>query len=349
MVHGGEIRDKRIRHDFSINVNPLGMPSEVGEALIQGLSSIECYPDRTAETLRRKLADFLSIQKNQILMGNGASELITAAVRALEPKRVLIAEPTFSGYERAAKAVGAEVIHYFLKEEASFWVTEDFPIFLKNLGERGDQPDLIFLCNPNNPTGAGIGPDILTRILTVCETYGIFVLLDECFLSFLPDCRVRSRVPDLVYYPHLLVLGAFTKIFAIPGLRLGTICASEELIERMARQVSEWNVSSLAQIAGMRALDLSDYLKDTWQVVQKERDYCMKDLREMGMQTYEGEADFILFRGPEDLFPYLLERGMLIRTCDDFPGLNSTYYRIGVKNHEENRILMQAIREFVAG
>ena len=204
-LHGGEDRSAApVVLDFSVNTNPLGMPPAVRQLLREETSLAEQYPDRTAKALRESLAAKWKVPPEQILMGNGASEILMLAALALAPKEVLIPSPSFSGYARAFEAAGSAVRYLPLLPEEQFELTERF------FAEISCGTGAAVLCNPNNPTGRAADPDLLTETAKRCEERGITLLLDECFLSFLPDGEARTFLTRTKEFPHLLIVRAAT-------------------------------------------------------------------------------------------------------------------------------------------
>ncbi len=339
-VHGGDIYRHPVRLDFSINVNPLGMPEEVCAALHRAVEKCEAYPDIHAEKLAQAVSGSLGILKEHLLFGNGASELFLGIIHALKPKKILLPVPSFLGYEYAAGAVSGEMVYYVLKEEHSFLFQEDFFDFLT------EDTDLLFLANPNNPTGKKMDRDYLIRVLDVCRKKQIFVVLDECFIEFCET--VPSMLSWYREYDNLFLVRAFTKIFAIPGARLGYLVSGNRLfLENIRLQLPEWNLSSFAQEAGAACAGQMEYLKKTVEYVKKERCFLAGGLRKLGIRIFDGDANFLLVRTEIPLYQKLLEKGILIRNCENFRGLSKGYYRIAVKKRPENEILLKEAGECV--
>ncbi len=341
-LHGGDVYRHPVKLDFSVNINPLGIPPRVQEAIADALQYCTRYPEYGSGRLIQAVAAMEGVPEEMILCGNGASELFPAVVHALSPKKTLIPVPSFYGYERAAKAGGGEIRFFPLSEQEDFLVTEA----LEEALDRDD--DLLFLANPNNPTGKRISGERLERILGRCRTLGIRVVLDECFLDFTQGGRGQSMVPSLSEYPNLIVVRAFTKLYALPGVRLGyLLCADRILRERIALQLPEWNVSVFAQAAGIAAAAECGFRQRTPDYIKKERNDLLSGLAQAApwLKVYPGDANFLLLRTEYPLYGMLLERGILIRDCSSFRGLSKGYYRIAVKRHEENEILLNTIRD----
>lgn len=342
MIHGGDIYRNPVTVDFSVNGNPLGTPQSVSEALHRAVGMCGCYPDIEAQALKDAVGRMLAVPKEYLLFGNGASELFLAIVRGVSPKKTVIPVPSFNGYEYAAKAAKSEILYYVLKQENGFCVTEE-------LCERlTEDVGILFLANPNNPTGRLIEQKTLTAILRHCEEKGIYVVLDECFIEFCEGCP--SMLSQIERFPHVILVRAFTKIFSIPGVRLGyLICKNEPLLAKIAGQLPEWNLSCFAQEAGRACAKETAFLAETENYVRKERVFLEKELRQKGFQVFPSAANFILFYSDElpkgaTLYERLLKQGILIRDCGNFRGLGRGFYRIAVRSREENIRLLQALK-----
>lgn len=342
MIHGGDIYRNRAELDFSVNVNPLGIPNAVRQALHDAVECCETYPDIQAEGLRCAVSEMLQVKKDWLLFGNGASELFMAVVHALCPKRVVIPVPSFYGYEYAANAVSADIHYYFTKEEDGFFPGEDLFLALD------ETADLLFLANPNNPTGRKLEREYLLRLLMHCRRKKITVVLDECFIEF---CEGQESVIDVIAeFPNVILVRAFTKIFSIPGVRLGyLVCSVPKLRQEIERQLPEWNVSVFAQMAGAACAKEQEFRLQTAAYIAGERKFLAERLKGMGAsfscKIYPGSANFLLLYCAYPLYDRLLEKGILIRDCSNFKGLGSGYYRIAVRTREENERLWKVIGE----
>lgn len=344
MIHGGDIYRNAVRLDFSVNVNPLGVPASVRQALHDAVDTCNVYPDIRAEALQTAVSGMLKLPKTCLLFGNGASELFVAVVHAIKPSKVVIPVPSFYGYEHAAKTVTKQLCYYSMQEKNGFLPQEDlFELLDKNT-------DMLFLANPNNPTGARLKLDYLLRLLTHCRDNQIFVVLDECFIEF---CEGENSMVDrLAEFPNVILIRAFTKSFAIPGVRLGyLICRNLELLQNIQKQLPEWNLSVFAQAAGVACVKEQEFLKKTAAYIKKEREILMSELEKLcgrngfSCWLYPSAANFLLLYSDCPLYERLLEQGILIRNCASFKGLGAGYYRIAVRSREENEQLWKAIGE----
>lgn len=350
-LHGGDIYRNKVQYDFSVNINPLGMPPGCMEAAKRGVELCTRYPDRKGEKLCRALAEAEGIGEEQVIPGNGAAELIYALMACLRPRRVLIPIPAFGEYEAAVTAFGGECDFWEIQEKTDFRLEEDFLEVIREF------TDLVILCNPNNPAGVSVDKALLLQIAEKCEKTGTWLCVDECFLPFTERERKLTLKNSLEAFSRLVVLRAFTKIYGMPGLRLGyAMTADKGLLSGFRRCLQPWNTSIPAQMAGIQALKAQGFVERTVKYVKAEREYLRRELADMPSEivekVYPSEANFILMRSRIDLYTRLLEQGFLIRNCGNYRGLTSKqggsagYFRIAVKTHEENKAILNCMRRF---
>lgn len=340
--HGGDVYSCDYKIDYSSNINPLGPPASVVEAVYRSTEQIAHYPDVECRRLRIALAEHEFMTPDRIICGNGAAELIFAYVSALRPQKALLVSPGFAEYESALQAVGCEIYYYPLYEERGFQVGTDYLEYLS------EELDMLILCNPNNPTGVLIPQPLLVMIAGKCEKYGIHMMLDECFNQFLLAPDSYSMRTFLDRFPCLFVLDAFTKTYAMPGLRLGYgMTDNHAVIERMRDVMQPWSVSVPAQYAGIAALCEDTYVHNARWLVKEERKYLMRALRLLGMEFFDSAANYVFFKGPEDLAELCGKRGILIRDCSNYHGLEKGFFRIAVRTREENEQLVTVLQDIV--
>ena len=335
--HGGDIYTNSVRLDFSANINPAGMPDAVKQALHHAVENCGNYPDPYCTELRRKIAEHEQIPEDRILCGNGAAELIYAYAFSLpKEKPALIVSPTFCEYEQALSAAGIRVDHYIMKESDEFRLTEDF------IQTDFAEYNAVFLCSPNNPTGITVEPSILHAIAGT----GVRLFCDFCFLD-LTEMPGKYDIPTLLErYPNLTILRAFTKSYAMAGVRLGYAMSRDaEFLAAMSAKTQCWNVSALAQAAGIAALGCTDWLTESVKKISAERRYLTEKLTQLGVRVYPGEANYLLLYAENDLCTRLMEHGVMVRDCSNYVGLSSGFIRIAVRTREENDALLTALKE----
>lgn len=335
-IHGGDIYRNQVDVDFSVNVNPLTIPESIKDALHRAVDLCGRYPDIKAEKLKRAVARMLAVPEEYLLFGNGASELFMAAAHGFEAEKTVIPVPSFYGYEHAAKAAGGEVVYYEMKQKDNFCLTQEIETVLT------EDVDVLVLANPNNPTGNLLEKERLKALLQYCRDREIYVILDECFIEFCGESF--SMVSEIENFDNLVIIRAFTKIFSIPGVRLGyLICKNSSVRAKTAAQLPEWNVSCFAQEAGCVCAGQREFICQTRDYIERERKFLEESLRRKGFWLFPASANFILLHSEEPLYEKLLAKGILIRDCGNFRGLGRGFYRIAVKSRRENEMLLESL------
>ncbi len=351
LIHGGDIysaKEKGIEDilDFSANINPKGLPDKVKQAIIEGLDSCVNYPDPLCRKLISDISKFEQINKECIICGNGAADIIFRFALALKPKKALVLAPTFAEYEIALNTVECETKHFLLKEEDSFVVNDDY------LASLDSSYDVVFLCNPNNPTGQLISKGLLEKILKKCIENNILMVLDECFIEFVENYEKYTMKSYIEKCSNLFILKAFTKSYAMPGLRLGYgLSSNGELLRKITDMGQPWAVSIPAQMAGVQALKETEYLEESLKEIKEEKDYLVSELNKLGIKNYKPAANYIFFNilknDRYDVSTFkkqLFEKGIIIRDCNNYVGIENGYYRIAVKSHSANVRLINALK-----
>lgn len=342
LTHGGDVTGfwEEYGHaplDFSANVSPLGLPPGVRQAVIDSLAHADEYPDPLCRALRCAIAGHESCDPAQILCGAGAAELIFRLAFAKTPKTALVLAPTFAEYECALSAARCRIARHILRAE------EDFQLTARIFDDLTAQPEVVFLCQPNNPTGQTIDTGLARQILRCCEDTGALLVMDECFVDLLEEPE-RHTLKDALGSPNLLILKAFTKTYAMAGLRLGYCLSSNRaLLDAMAGCGQPWGVSSAAQAAGVAALRETDYLSALRALIARERPRMIAALSKLGCAVTGSRANYIFFRARPGLEITLRHAGILIRACANYPGLDGHYYRVAVRTEAENNALLAAI------
>ena len=339
--HGGDVYGSDIAIDFSASINPLGIPQGVISAMKEALSFADHYPDPYCREAVSAISEYEGIPAEDILLGNGAAELIYAFCDVVKPRKALIAVPTFSEYETALRNNECRIIYHYLLRENDFALDSSFLSDIET-----HKPDVIILCDPNNPTGRLIDPHLMNEILSLCAKSGFYLFVDECFMeltgksSGLNDC--------LGSHSGLFLLKALTKSYALAGIRVGYCLSSDHvLLHRMSQQVQPWNVSVIAQAAAAAAMKERDYLQNSVSFISVEREFLSAELQKSGFYVCPSDANFILFQAQAKLGDELRKKGVAIRSCENFSGLGCGWYRIAVRTHHENETLIRSIRAIV--
>lgn len=347
LTHGGDWAGYEAEYggkplDFSANISPLGLPEGVRKAVAESLADAASYPDPLCRSLRGAIAGAEQVDPDWCLCGCGAADLIYRVVLAKKPRRALVTAPAFAEYEAALDLVSCQTVHHLLSRENGFVLEENFL--------DGITPDtyMVFLCQPNNPTGQTISRPLLTAVLERCRETGALLVVDECFCDFLDEPGAYTMKDRLGEYQNLLILKAFTKLYAMAGLRLGyCLCSDSALLDAMARAGQPWGVSGPAQAAGIAALRETAYVQTVRALISQERPRLAGELARLGFQVIPGEANYLLFFSPKPLLASLRRRGILLRDCGNYKGLCDGWYRAAVRGREDNMRLIAALEEAV--
>lgn len=335
---------------FSANVNPLGISPLLRDTLAKHVDAITSYPDREYTQLRKSICAYTGANFENIIVGNGSTELISLFIQTTHPKKALILGPTYSEYEREISLEGGHTLYYPLKEENNFQMdVEDF------CSQLNDSLDLLVLCNPNNPTSTTVARKDMRKILDCALQYGISVMVDETYEEFTPEGSKISSIPLTNNYNNLIVLRGISKFFAAPGLRLGyAVTGNPDLLKYINTKKNPWTINSLAEIAGCIMFSDRDYINKTKALITGERQRMYDTLSSWKtVKVYPSCTNFLLVRilredvTSDMVFDHCIRKGLMIRDCSTFPFLDSSYIRFCVMSPEKNDELLEAFREIL--
>ena len=333
---------------FSANVNPLGISPNLKKTLAEHLDAITTYPDREYTSLRRCIANYIHSDFENIIVGNGSTELISLFIQIEHPKKAMIIGPTYSEYEREIFLGGGTTHYYPLREKDDFCLDlEDFTAHLN------ESIDLLVICNPNNPTSSAITRTQMRQILDVCKQYDIFVMVDETYVEFADNMEDITSVPLTHYYNNIIILRGTSKFFAAPGLRLGyAVTGNHDLIKSINTRKNPWTINSLAVIAGELMFSDEDYIKQTKELISSERSRIYAQLENCpDFKVYPPSANFLLAKimrddiTSSDLFDRAIRHGLMIRDCSTFPFLDQKYIRFCFMNPKDNEKLLSCLMD----
>lgn len=342
--------------DFSASINPLGISKSIQLGIQRAVKTLPNYPDPDTKELTQHLSIHYDIEPGSIICGNGSTELIYLIVRALRPANVLITAPTFSEYERACNvSCKSQVAVYKLKKGNNFDINPDeFIAAMANrrnssfISHNSSLPfDMAFLCNPNNPTGRLVKREDMAKIADAAYELKCYLIVDEAFMDFLPD---ESIIRTVERNPYLIVLRSMTKFYALSGLRLGYGVFPQGIADLIKKHKEPWAVNSLAQRAGVIALNDTSYREKTFRVIRKEKEFMEKDFRKLGIDHLPTAANYYLIKldNAKSIIVSLGNKGMLVRDCSNFAGLDESYIRVAVKSHRDNMCLLKEL-SFLCG
>lgn len=348
--HGGNV-DEIMRQynlqngsiiDFSANINPVGISNKVKEEMILALNEIERYPDITYYDLKMGISRYDNVYYDNILLGNGAAEVIFNIVRGLKPKKVLLPQPTFSEYEDAVKSIDSDIEYYVIKNE-------DYTLDNEFISLINESIDMIFICNPNNPTGVLTSKEYIKLVLERAKKYNAVVVIDESFIDFIEFKERCSVIQWCKEYKNLIVVKSLTKFFAFPGIRIGYgISGNNEIIEKVSRVSIPWSINTVATFGAIVALNQREYVEKTILYVKNEKEFLFNALSKFEkLSVYKPTVNFIFFKinSKFELKEQLIKEGILIRSCNNYKGLDSSYYRVAVRTREENIKLIEALKK----
>ena len=333
---------------FSANVNPLGISPKLKNTLSDHIDAITTYPDREYNDLRQCIADYCGTQKENIIVGNGSTELISLFIQITHPKKAFILGPTYSEYEREISLEGGKSTYYPLHSHNDFGLDlEDFTSHLN------DDIDLLILCNPNNPTSTCINRKDMRVILDVCKQHDIYVMVDETYIEFTEHYDEVNSVPLTAYYNNIIILRGTSKFFAAPGLRLGyAITGNSDLLSHINQYKNPWMINSLAEIAGRIMFSDEAYIKETKDLISTERKKMYEALSQSEKyQPFYPNANFMLIKILDDdlnssiLFDRCIREKMMIRDCSTFPFLDDKFIRICFMNPKDNEHLLNILMQ----
>lgn len=357
-IHGGNIHAylqgknssfKNKLLDFSASINPLGLPPKTKAIVLRNLNMLIHYPQAESSDLKDALSIFHEVSPNNLLVGNGSIEFIHLIPWALKVKSALMITPTFSEYEFALRQNLAQPVFIRLKEK------DDFKIDSAKIKKIIPQVDLVFLCNPNNPTGSLFKRGDILAWLKVCKRYNTYLVIDEVFMDFVENSEKETLVGEIANFNQLIILKSLTKFFALAALRLGYLIASRSLINKISPFQYPWNVNSLAQAVAGEVIKDKDYIKQSREFILKERAFLFKNLKKIsGLKVYPPNANFVFCRlensclkSSVKLQQRLLKQGIMIRSCHNFRGLNDNFFRVAIRTRRENIRLLSALIEIL--
>lgn len=354
-LHGGDIygaarelnRDPAEILDFSASINPLGPSPHVWKAITASRHLLSHYPDPNCWDLRQALATFWRIDSEQIVVGNGSTELIDVLPRALGIHRLLVVQPTFSEYAAAMERAGGQAVSLYAGRSDRYALPIDRLCRVMETGRSsGRSIDGIVICHPNSPTGQACSIDDVGRLAAIAGRRGFWLVVDEAFADYCPE---RSVLPHVTSWPHVVVLRSMTKFYALPGLRVGYAVATRTVIRQLRRQLPPWSISVMGQVAALAALSDAAHARKSLKFMGRERERLKKLLAALhGCSVMPTHANYFFMELPRgwharEVTEQLRNGGLLIRDCSFVPGCNARSIRLAVRSQRDNDRLIRSL------
>ncbi|NYF23455.1 bifunctional adenosylcobinamide kinase/adenosylcobinamide-phosphate guanylyltransferase [Sporosarcina sp. JAI121] len=330
--------------DFSENVNPAGPPESVAQIWPQLLDRLKAYPNPEGEPFLSAAADYHGISVDYLFAGNGAAELLALLAERYRGKRAIVVHPTFSEYEATLTAKSVEIVRVLASED------NGFKLPLEAILDGMDSASVVYICTPNNPTGILPAAENLFEIIRYGAEVGCDVVLDEAFIDFVDESL--SFIPEIMNNPHLIIVRSMTKMYAIPGIRLGYVAADPTVIKEIKARAPHWNVNGLAAQIGAVCLQEESYREQAIQRSNLQREKMTQFLLEYGCTVTDSVTNFIAFtlgpgRDSEKLYRDMLARGIVLRHSENFRGMDGRWLRIGMKNPADMAVLKEELRKWL--
>ncbi|KXH83943.1 histidinol-phosphate transaminase [Sporosarcina sp. HYO08] len=331
--------------DLSENCNPAGPPFSVLKAWHELVHDIQMYPDPNGEPFITAASDYHELPKSYLFAGNGAAELLALMAERYRGKRAVLVHPTFSEYERTLLAKDVSITHIVASE------TNGFQLPVGKIIDAMQEADVLYLCTPNNPTGIMPSRDELLQVIRYGEKVNCDIVLDEAFIDFVDE--LLSFIPEIVHYPHVIVVRSMTKMYAIPGLRLGYVAADPSIIQEIRTVVPHWNINGLAAKIGAICFQEDEYRQTAMRHADNERQKLKKQLNDLGFIFTDSVTNYVAFttgsvERTTKLYTDLLTRGIILRHSKNFRGMDGRWLRVGVKNEADMQVFMEELSKWKA-
>lgn len=352
LIHGGDLdiieKELGIKKeeiiDFSGNINPFGISSKIKSILKENLHIIETYPDKDYFLLKNSISEYVKSSFENIIVGNGATELISLFLKIISPLKSLIISPSYSEYEKELKKLKSEISYFNLKEEENFILNTDS--LIKNINNQ----QIVILCNPNNPTGTAIDINNLEKIARHCQKNNIFFMIDETYAEFTNFKDNISAIGLAQKFDNIFIIRGTSKFFAIPGARLGyAICSNKDLLERINQEKDPWSVNSFANLIGINIFKDLEFIENTQNLIFNEREKFFKEIDKIhSLKFYKSKSNFILCKilnekTSDYVFENLIKEKILIRNAQNFQFLNNKYFRFCILKPHQNELLLNKL------
>lgn len=329
--------------DFSSNINPLGTSKLAKQYIIDNIDIVSMYPDPDYSGLKNSIANYCNCLSKNILLGSGATELISSFIDTIHPKNALLLSPAYSEYEKELSKINCNITKYFSIRENNFQI--DVNELIKNINS--SNYELIIICNPNNPTGFTFSKNEIREILKSTDA---FIMIDETYIEF-TDIDTYSSTSLVDQFSNLFVIRGTSKFFSTPGIRLGYgLISNESIKKQISSNLDLWNINIFASTMGEIMFTDNNFISNTIEIMLKQRDYLSKELKKLtGINVYNSQGNFILCEikskaiTAAQLREQLIKKRIIIRDCSSFQGLDEFFFRVCILKPEENQILINEL------
>lgn len=326
--------------DFSSNINPFGSSKLAKEYIVNNIDKVSVYPDPEYLELKTSISNYCNCSIDNILLGSGATELISSFIKTINPKKALILSPAYSEYEKELSKIECNITKYFSKKEYNFTINIDNLIEIINK----DNYELIIICNPNNPTGFTFSKNEIEKILNNTNS---FVMVDETYIEF-TNTSIYSSTSLVDKYDNLFVIRGTSKFFSTPGIRLGYgLISNYKVMYEMNSNLDLWNINIFASMMGEVMFNDNKFIENTYSLMIKERDYLVNELSKFtDLKIYNSQGNFILCEiksksiTAKEVREKLIPKRIIIRDCVSFDGLDEYFFRVCILKPEENKLLI---------
>ncbi|GAA0232073.1 pyridoxal phosphate-dependent aminotransferase [Metaclostridioides mangenotii] len=331
--------------DFSSNINPFGASQKAKDFIINNIDFVSMYPDPDYINLKKSISGYCKCKKENMILGSGATELISQYINTIKPKKSLLLSPAYSEYEKELNLIGSKIDKYFNKSEDNFKINVDNLIsHISN-----NKYDIIVICNPNNPTGFAFTKTELEKILKSTDT---FIMVDETYIEF-TDTDIYSATQLVDDYPNLFVIRGTSKFFSTPGIRLGYgLISNDDIKNKIQSHMDLWNINVIASNMGEIMFADESYISETINAISDERSYLLNELGKIDkIEAFDTQGNFILCKiksglmTAADLRMKLIPNKIIVRDCASFEGLDECFFRVCTLKHEENKLLIKSLNE----
>ncbi|RDY28585.1 aminotransferase class I/II-fold pyridoxal phosphate-dependent enzyme [Romboutsia weinsteinii] len=333
--------------DFSSNINPFGTSNLAKEYVINNIDMVSMYPDPDYINLKKSISNYCKCLAENIVLGSGATELISSFIKTINPSKTLLLSPAYSEYEKELKKINCSITKYFARSEDDFIIEPNELISTINK----DNYDLIIICNPSNPTGFTFSK---TQIEDILKNTTGFVMIDETYIEF-TDTDIYSSTNLVDSHKNLFVIRGTSKFFSTPGIRLGYgLIGNEDIRESINSNLDLWNINTIAASMGEIMFSDKSFISHSVDVILSERDFLINELSTLnGVKVYQSNGNFILCEikskkiTAKELRENLIPNKIIIRDCASFDGLDEYFFRVCILKPSENRLLLKHLKEIL--